>query len=73
LSASADKGVSPIGAGESDGKGPARRIVREARIGLAPGIAFGSLGEGRLSVLFAQSPDLSNRAMDRLEPVLTCA
>jgi len=55
---------------ESDSEALARRIVREARVGLAPGIAFGPEAEGWLRICFAQSPDLLNRAMDRLEPVL---
>ena len=71
MSASADKGVSPIVADESDGEEPARRIVREGRVGLAPGIAFGPEAEGWLRIRFAQSPDLVSRAMDRLEPILT--
>jgi aspartate/methionine/tyrosine aminotransferase len=56
--------------GETDSEELARRIVREARVGLAPGIAFGPEAEGWLRICFAQSPDLLTRAMDRLEPVL---
>jgi aspartate aminotransferase len=56
--------------GETDSEELARRIVREAHVGLAPGIAFGPEAEGWLRICFAQSPDLLTRAMDRLEPVL---
>jgi len=56
---------------EEDSEDLARRIVREARVGLAPGIAFGPEAEGWLRICFAQSPELLTRAMDRLEPVLS--
>lgn len=56
--------------GEADSEALAKRIVRDARVGLAPGIAFGPESEGWLRICFAQSPELLTRAMDRLETVL---
>jgi aspartate/methionine/tyrosine aminotransferase len=48
----------------------AKRLVHEARVGLAPGSAFGPGGEGHLRLCFASGTDRLSRAMDRLEPVL---
>ncbi len=56
--------------GEDNSEELARRIVREAQVGLAPGIAFGPEAEGWLRICFAQAPELLERAMNRLEPVL---
>lgn len=42
-------------------------LVREAKVGLAPGIAFGEQGEGWLRACFASSPERLNTALDRLE------
>jgi aspartate/methionine/tyrosine aminotransferase len=53
--------------GMSDTVGFARRLVREAGIGLAPGEAFGPGGEGRLRLCFAASLPTLERAFDRLE------
>jgi aspartate/methionine/tyrosine aminotransferase len=59
---------------EVDGVGDslafAKKLVREARVGLAPGIAFGAEGEGHMRLCFAASVDTLSRAMDRLEPAL---
>ena len=43
--------------GESDSLALAKSLVREARLGLAPGIAFGPEGEGFLRWCFARPPD----------------
>jgi aspartate/methionine/tyrosine aminotransferase len=40
--------------------------VREARIGLAPGTAFGAGGEQYLRLCYAQGEDRLSEAMDRL-------
>jgi aspartate/methionine/tyrosine aminotransferase len=48
----------------------AKRLVVEARVGLAPGGAFGPGGEGFLRLCFASSAARLSRAMDRLEPLL---
>lgn len=56
--------------GVSDSLALAKRIVREAEVGLAPGAAFGKGGEGFLRLCFAQAPELLERAMVRLKRVL---
>ena len=48
----------------------AKRLVHEARVGLAPGSAFGAGGEGHLRLCFASSTDRLSLAMDRLAPHL---
>jgi aspartate/methionine/tyrosine aminotransferase len=45
--------------------------VHEARVGLAPGSAFGPGGEGHLRLCFAASTERLSQAMDRLEPFLS--
>jgi len=58
--------------GVEDSLAFAKRIVREAGVGLAPGAAFGKGGEGGyLRLCFAQSPELLTRAMERLKPLLS--
>ena len=44
----------------------AKRLVTEYGVAVAPGVAFGSSGEGFLRVCFAQSPERLERAMSRL-------
>ncbi len=56
--------------GVSDMLAFAKRLVVEARVGLAPGSAFGPGGEGYLRLCFASSAARLSRAMDRLEPLL---
>jgi aspartate/methionine/tyrosine aminotransferase len=48
----------------------AKQLVAEARVGLAPGTAFGPGGEGFLRLCFASSAARLASAMDRLEPLL---
>jgi aspartate/methionine/tyrosine aminotransferase len=48
----------------------AKRLVTEARVGLAPGSAFGAGGEGFLRLCYASSLPRLSQAMDRLETVL---
>ena len=43
-----------------------KRLVREARIGLAPGNAFGAGGDQYVRLCYAQSEENLNKAMDRL-------
>jgi len=57
--------------GMDDSLAFAKRLVQDARVGLAPGSAFGPGGEGHLRLCFAASPDRLSQAMDRLEPALT--
>jgi aspartate/methionine/tyrosine aminotransferase len=57
--------------GVEDSLAFAKRIVREAGVGLAPGAAFGKGGEGGyLRLCFAQAPELLERAMERLKRVI---
>ena len=57
--------------GERDSLTFAKRLVAEAGVGLAPGIAFGGEGEGWLRLCFATSPKRLSEALDRLEPFFT--
>jgi aspartate/methionine/tyrosine aminotransferase len=52
--------------GESDSTALSRRLIDEARVGLAPGSAFGPGGQGFLRLCFARSPDHLAEAMRRL-------
>ncbi|HTO82173.1 MAG TPA: pyridoxal phosphate-dependent aminotransferase [Methylomirabilota bacterium] len=56
--------------GMTDSLAFAKRLVHEARVGLAPGSAFGPGGEGHLRLCFASSPERLSQAMDRLAPAL---
>ena len=56
--------------GEPDSYRLAMRLVDEARVGMAPGAAFGTGGEGFLRLCFAASTKRLGEAMDRLEPFL---
>jgi aspartate/methionine/tyrosine aminotransferase len=56
--------------GMTDSLAFAKKLVHEARVGLAPGSAFGPGGEGHLRICFASSPERLSKAMDRLEPFL---
>lgn len=44
----------------------AKRLVNDFRVAVAPGVAFGTAGEGYLRVCFAQSAERIERAMGRL-------
>jgi aspartate/methionine/tyrosine aminotransferase len=57
--------------GMSDSLAFAKRLVHEARVGLAPGSAFGPGGDGHLRLCFASSHERLSQAMDRLEPLLS--
>ncbi|MBX6320524.1 MAG: pyridoxal phosphate-dependent aminotransferase [Rhodospirillaceae bacterium] len=56
--------------GVSDMLAFAKRLVVEARVGLAPGSAFGPGGEDYLRLCFASSAARLSEAMDRLETLL---
>lgn len=45
-------------------------LIHRAKVGLAPGAAFGPAGEGRLRLCFAASLPKLTRALDRLVPAL---
>jgi aspartate/methionine/tyrosine aminotransferase len=53
--------------GVTDSMALCRRILREARVGLAPGVAFGAGGEGSLRLCYASTRSLLEEAMERLE------
>ena len=46
------------------------RLLREAKVGVAPGTAFGPEGEGFVRICFAVSPGLAREAVARLGRVL---
>ncbi|MFH5926573.1 pyridoxal phosphate-dependent aminotransferase [Roseomonas xinghualingensis] len=46
------------------------RLLREAKVGVAPGTAFGPEGEGFIRICFAVSPGLAREAVARLTRVL---
>jgi aspartate/methionine/tyrosine aminotransferase len=52
--------------GLADSMALALRLVREHRVAVAPGIAFGAAGEGHLRLCFAQRPERLERALERL-------
>jgi aspartate aminotransferase len=56
--------------GMADSLAFAKRLVHAARVGLAPGSAFGPGGEGHLRLCFAASGERLSAAIDRLEPAL---
>lgn len=56
--------------GEPDSLGFAKRLVRETRVGVAPGVAFGADGEGYLRLCYAASLPRLGEALDRIAPLL---
>ena len=56
--------------GMTDSVAECRRFVSEAKVGLAPGAAFGEAGEGFIRLCFANSPETLHQAFDRLTPLL---
>jgi aspartate/methionine/tyrosine aminotransferase len=52
--------------GLTDSLGLAMKLVTHHRVAVAPGVAFGTAGEGFLRVCFAQSAERMERAMQRL-------
>jgi aspartate aminotransferase len=56
--------------GVTDSFAYAVELQRSARVGLAPGIAFGPSGEGHLRLCFAASLARLSTALDRLVPAL---
>ncbi len=53
-------------AGCTDSLGLAKSLLREARVGLAPGRAFGPVGEGCLRLCFAVEEQRLRKACDRI-------
>jgi aspartate/methionine/tyrosine aminotransferase len=56
--------------GERDSLALAKALVREAGIGLAPGVAFGPEGEGFLRWCFARPVPMLDEAVGRLAAYL---
>ena len=55
----------------ADSKAFVVRVLREARVGLCPGVAFGPGGEGHFRICFGLDPKLLEEAMGRLVPCLS--
>ena len=53
--------------GIKDSLSLAKDLCQKAKVGLAPGIAFGPDGESCLRLCYAQPPEVLNTAFDRLE------
>ena len=53
--------------GETDAKALAIRILRQAKVGLAPGTAFGPDGQGHLRLCFAVDVALAQEATQRVQ------
>ena len=56
--------------GMDDSLTECKDILRQSRVGLAPGAAFGPQGEGFIRLCFAQTLDRLDDAMERLKPLL---
>lgn len=59
--------------GHADSMQTALKLVDEANIGLAPGVAFGPGGEGYFRICYLRSPEALNEAMARLTSWLRTA
>ena len=57
-------------AGDEPSLDLALRLLREAKVGVAPGTAFGPAGQGFIRLCFAISPALAHEAVARLSAVL---
>jgi aspartate/methionine/tyrosine aminotransferase len=57
--------------GEPDSEKLARRLVDEARVGLAPGTAFGKGGERFVRLCFAREPEQIREACERIARVVS--
>ena len=57
-------------AGMSDSLAFAKEALRHAKVGLAPGSAFGPMGEGFIRLCFARDPQVVGEAVGRLRPLL---
>ena len=56
--------------GMTDSLAFAKQLMRDTKVGLAPGKAFDAGGEGYLRICYAKSPEVLGAALDRLAPVL---
>ncbi|MFZ2006575.1 MAG: pyridoxal phosphate-dependent aminotransferase [Stellaceae bacterium] len=57
-------------AGVSDSAAFAKELLAKTKVGLAPGSAFGPMGEGYLRLCFAREPAAIAAAVERLRPML---
>jgi aspartate aminotransferase len=57
-------------AGVSDSASFAKELLAKTKVGLAPGSAFGPMGEGYLRLCFARDPRFIAEAVERLRPML---
>lgn len=57
-------------AGVTDSLAFAKELLARTKVGLAPGIAFGPMGEGWLRLCFAREPATVVAAVNRLRPLL---
>lgn len=48
----------------------AKTLLRETKVGIAPGLAFGTGGQKFLRICYAKSPEILGEALDRLTPML---
>jgi aspartate/methionine/tyrosine aminotransferase len=56
--------------GVGDSVAFAKEVLHRSKIGLAPGSAFGPMGEGYLRLCFARAPEAIADAVERLRPLL---
>jgi aspartate/methionine/tyrosine aminotransferase len=56
--------------GVTDSLAFAKEVLSRTKVGLAPGSAFGPMGEGHLRLCFARDPETVAAAIDRLRPLL---
>ena len=56
--------------GITDSLAFAKELLARTKVGLAPGNAFGPMGEGYLRLCFARDPQKIAEAVDRLRPLL---
>ena len=56
--------------GMTDSVAFAKEALLRTKVGLAPGSAFGPMGEGYLRMCFARDPRTIAEAVDRLRPLL---
>lgn len=57
-------------AGMTDRLAFAKEALHQAKVGLAPGSAFGPMGEGYIRLCFARDPQQVGEAIERLRPLL---
>jgi aspartate aminotransferase len=57
-------------AGMDDSLAFAKEALHRTKVGLAPGSAFGPMGEGYIRLCFARDPQQVGEAIERLRPLL---